>query len=179
MQVVSSSHTQNTIHIHHLSLTHNQSYYIVLVSTVSTAILSSYVYYFNFIYLETPSFPSFVHTLSYILVSKRSFPKYNISLSVSLVISYVFSLAPLPAFRYASFFKTGGPLSRHSFYGRICNFKLTGSRAAPRCFDVGRPLARLAHREISWSFLLSALRRPLRRQKKERRKERESERKER
>lgn len=105
------------------------------------------------------------------LCSEGSFPKYNTSLSVSHLISYVFSLSPLPAFRYASFFKTGGPLSRHSFYGRICNFKLTGSRAAPRCFDVGRPLARLAHREISWSFLLSALRRPLRRQREKEREE--------
>jgi len=28
----------------------------------------------------------------------------------------------------ASLFKTGGLPSRRSFYGRICNFKLTGSR---------------------------------------------------
>lgn len=121
-------------------------------------------------------FPSYI--VVHIFVSEGSFPKYNMSLSVSLLISYVFSLSSLPAFRYASFFKTGGPLSRRSFYGRICNFKLTGSRTAPRCFDVGRPLARLAHREISWSFLLSALRRPLRRQKgKERERERRREKK--
>lgn len=50
-----------------------------------------------------------------------------------------FSLLLLPLFRSASFFKTGGPLSRRSFYGRICNFKLTGSRAAPR--DASTPVA--------------------------------------
>lgn len=53
---------------------------------------------------------------------------YNISLSVSLFISIIFSLLSLPPFRPAPFFKTDGLLSQHSFYGRICNFKLTGSR---------------------------------------------------
>lgn len=116
------------------------------------------------------SYISIVRTLSSNFASKDSSQNTIYLFRFPHLISYVFfTLSPLPAFRYASFFKTGGPLSRHSFYGRICNFKLTGSRAAPRCFDVGRPLARLAHREISWSFLLSALRRPLRRQREKER----------
>lgn len=78
-------------------------------------------------------------------------PSLYISLDFSPFISLSFfhSCVLLPPFRYASFFlKTGGPLSRRSFYGRICNFKLTGSRAAmPRSpFNAAR---------APWNFVVS------------------------
>lgn len=165
-------------HDTHPSLVINSISHLVFAQTALTAIILACVYYFSF--TRTPSCTPVsqrARIVARTLFPKNASEKYNIALSLGFPPDLLrfFTLPSLPAFRYASFFKTGGPLSRRSFYGRICNFKLTGSRAAPRCFDVGRPLARLAHREISWFFFIVRFTTPVTQIKRKSERERESE----
>lgn len=116
----------------------------------------------------------FVPKFAHIVVPRNLFRQTSLSPSVRA--SFVFFFYPffcllfsplLLLSRSALFLEIDGRLSRCSFYGRICNFKLTGSHAAAlcrgaiRCNDERHPSARLAHSEIFFLFFIARFTMPV------------------